>query len=78
VRHAGLGGKDTVQVSVAVLEDSVRVEVDDHGSGFDRTRVESQKATAAGGFGLHIVAMLSRACGVVPGAGVVWVEVALR
>jgi len=75
VRHAGLSGEDTVRLDLIPLEDYVRVEVSDRGPGFDPVAVEAREPTASGGFGLRIVASLSRAWGVLPGLGAVWADI---
>jgi serine/threonine-protein kinase RsbW len=77
VCHAGLTEYDEVQLALTFLDDAVHVEVADRGPGFDPSVVEMLKGSVRGGFGLHIVAALSRAWGVIPGAGVVWADVPL-
>jgi anti-sigma regulatory factor (Ser/Thr protein kinase) len=76
VRHAGLAGEDTVLLAVSCLGDSVHVTVTDRGPGFDRARAEAKIPSEHGGWGLDIVTRLSQAWGVIPGAGVVWADVA--
>ncbi len=76
VRHAGLTRGQTVTLRTECLPDRVRIEVVDHGPGFDMRRVEQIKPSADGGFGLRIVAHLSESWGALPDSGTVWAEVA--
>jgi anti-sigma regulatory factor (Ser/Thr protein kinase) len=76
IRHAGLTNRDTVGMTVIYGERRLRVEVTDHGPGFDRGRVETIRPNADGGFGLSIVSMLSEQWGLDSGHGMVWAEMA--
>ncbi len=76
VRHAGLTSDACVTLRAMELGDRVRVEVVDHGSGFDMARVAEIQPSCDGGFGLRIVAQLAESWGVLPADGTVWAEVA--
>ncbi len=76
VRHAGLSSGQMLTLRAARLHDRVRVEVVDHGEGFDPARVMRIEPTIAGGYGLRIVARLSERWGTEPDSGTVWAEVA--
>jgi serine/threonine-protein kinase RsbW len=76
IRHAGLSKRDTVGMTVIYGERRLRVEVTDHGPGFDRGRIETVRPNADGGFGLSIVSMLSEQWGLDSGRGMVWAEMA--
>ncbi len=76
VRHAGLTSGQTVTLRAKCLPDRVRVEVIDHGPGFDVGLVGRIDPSADGGFGLRIVARLSECWGALPESGTVWAEVA--
>ena len=75
LRHAGLGERDRINLSVRLREDAVRVEVSDPGSGFDpgATPTDPQEAD---GWGLYLVSTLSDAWGVETAGGetLVWFE----
>lgn len=77
VRHAGLAGEDMVLLALTFLEESVRVEVTDRGSGFDPARARAAAPSEDGGWGLNIVTSLSQAWGVVPATGMVWADIAV-
>ena len=74
VRHADGPRTEIVEVEVAVLAGSVRVEVGDGGSGFDALP-RSEGQDPASGWGLHLVDRLSSRWGVrrTPGTSV-WFE----
>lgn len=76
VLHAGLSSEQLLTLRVTRLHDRVRVEVIDHGEGFDPARVMRIEPTVAGGYGLRIVARLSERWGTQPDSGTVWAEVA--
>ncbi len=78
VRHAGLTSDQSVTVQATQLADRVRVEVIDHGKGFDRALVAEAQPSGDGGFGLRIVAQLTERWGVQTDSGTVWAEVATR
>jgi anti-sigma regulatory factor (Ser/Thr protein kinase) len=75
VRHAGMNPEALLTVSATLLSDRVRVEVVDHGAGFDRSSVATVRPSVRGGFGLRIVEALSDRWGVGPDEGTVWAEV---
>ena len=58
LRHAGLGDDERIALAVGVTDQAVRVEVTDHGRGFDPSAVPSDPE-AAEGWGLYLVATLS-------------------
>lgn len=75
IRHAGLTSRDSIQVSVAVDDDVVTIEVQDHGPGIDPDAAALRtEPTKTGGYGLRIVNALSQAWGCAPG-GRVWAQV---
>ena len=75
LRHAGLGERDRIILSVRVREDAVRVEVTDPGSGFDPAATPSDPQQADG-WGLYLVSTLSDSWGVETTGGdtLVWFE----
>jgi anti-sigma regulatory factor (Ser/Thr protein kinase) len=75
LRHAGLGERDFIQLSVRLREDAVRVEVSDPGSGFDPSATPTDPQDAEG-WGLYLVSTLSDSWGVDTSGGetVVWFE----
>ena len=58
LRHAGLSDDERIALAVGVTETAVRVEVTDHGRGFDPAIVPTDPE-AAEGWGLYLVATLS-------------------
>ncbi len=58
LRHAGLNDDERIALAVGVTDAAVRVEVTDHGRGFDPSAVPSDPE-AAEGWGLYLVATLS-------------------
>ena len=58
LRHAGLSDDERIALEVGVTDRAVRVEVTDHGRGFDPTVVPSDPESAEG-WGLYLVATLS-------------------
>ena len=60
VRHAGLTSEQRVTLRTTRLRDRVRVEVVDHGRGFDPAEVTRIEPSARGGYGLLLVAKLQR------------------
>lgn len=58
LRHAGLGDDDRIGLAVGVTDSEVRVEVTDHGRGFDPQAVPTDPEVAEG-WGLYLVATLS-------------------
>ncbi|MEX2459140.1 MAG: ATP-binding protein [Actinomycetota bacterium] len=73
VRHGGLRPHDEVRVHVRATTAAVRVEVADHGRGFDPAGVPGRGE--AGGYGLVLVQRLAHRWGVDPTDGVnVWFE----
>ncbi len=74
VRHAGADRDDTVVVHLALAFDVLRVEVCDHGPGFEPPAVLRQRAQG-GGNGLILVERLSSSWGVCSDDGTcVWFE----
>ena len=63
VRH-GSGVDDVVGVSVSADDRVLRIEVTDHGAGFDPARTRTPSADASSGWGLEIVAALAHRWGV--------------
>ena len=58
LRHAGLTDDERIALEVGVTATAVRVEVTDHGRGFDPSAVPSDPEVAEG-WGLYLVATLS-------------------
>ena len=76
VRHAGLRPGERLRVSVALVEDRVRVEVADPGPGFEHGPL-APDPTRPGGWGLRLVEELAQRWGVErDGETIVWFEVA--
>ncbi len=75
LRHAGLNDDERIALAVGVTDAAVRVEVTDHGRGFDPSAVPSDPE-AAEGWGLYLVATLSDRWGAESdeGATRVWFE----
>lgn len=74
VRHAGLRDSQTIELKVKVVEDTVRVEVNDQGSGFEPTPRTAQSEDESG-WGLYLVSRLSDRWGVSSdGVTRVWFE----
>ena len=75
LRHAGLNETDRIELAVGVTDAAVRVEVTDHGRGFDPKAVPSDPEVAEG-WGLYLVATLSDRWGAESndGATRVWFE----
>jgi anti-sigma regulatory factor (Ser/Thr protein kinase) len=77
VRHAGAGRDETIVVHVAIAAEVVRVEVCDHGPGFEPPAVLRPRAEG-GGNGLILLDRLSSSWGVAGDDGTcVWFELAL-
>lgn len=79
LRHAGLGESDRIELAVAVTDAAVRVEVTDHGHGFDPKVVPTDPEVAEG-WGLYLVATLSDRWGAESDGGAtrVWFELDRR
>jgi anti-sigma regulatory factor (Ser/Thr protein kinase) len=74
VRHAGLHEPQTIELSVSIVRDVVRVEVRDAGAGFELEPKERDR-TEASGWGLYLVGRLADRWGVdVEGVTTVWFE----
>jgi anti-sigma regulatory factor (Ser/Thr protein kinase) len=74
VRHAGLGEAQTIELKVRLLPDTVRVEVNDQGTGFQPTPRSAQSEDQSG-WGLYLVSRLSDRWGVTSdGVTRVWFE----
>jgi anti-sigma regulatory factor (Ser/Thr protein kinase) len=63
IRHAQAGSAETIELRVAVFADRLRVEVSDHGSGFER-RVRAPERDSGSGWGLYLVDQLADRWGV--------------
>jgi anti-sigma regulatory factor (Ser/Thr protein kinase) len=63
LRHAGLSDEEHIGLAVGVTDSAVRVEVTDHGRGFDPRQVPTDPEVAEG-WGLYLVATLSDRWGV--------------
>jgi anti-sigma regulatory factor (Ser/Thr protein kinase) len=76
VRHAGLTEAQTIELKVKVLSNSVRVEVNDQGAGFEPVP-RSVRDDDESGWGLYLVSRLSDRWGVSSdGVTRVWFELA--
>ncbi len=76
VRHAGLGEAQTIELKVKLLPETVRVEVNDQGGGFEPTP-RSAASEDQSGWGLYLVSRLSDRWGVSSdGVTRVWFELA--
>ena len=77
VRHAGLGSGDTIQLKVRATPASIRLDVVDHGRGFDPPPdVAEHDLREPGGWGLYIVDKLADRWGVERRQGSrVWFEI---
>jgi anti-sigma regulatory factor (Ser/Thr protein kinase) len=74
VRHARASRMQTIELRIACTKKRIRIEVDDHGRGFDAPRVLPMPR-GAGGYGLFIVDKLCERWGVERGdCSVVWCE----
>ena len=74
VRHAGLEQSQAIELKVALLPETVRVEVNDPGSGFQPTPRTAQSDDQSG-WGLYLVSRLADRWGVTSdGATRVWFE----
>jgi anti-sigma regulatory factor (Ser/Thr protein kinase) len=74
VRHAGLAQSQAIQLKVKLLPETVRVEVNDQGSGFQPTPRTAQSDDQSG-WGLYLVSRLADRWGVTSdGATRVWFE----
>ena len=75
VRHSHAGVEDPVGLRVAVFADRLRVEVSDHGTGFQR-RVPAPERGSGSGWGLYLVDQLADRWGVDRDEAVhVWFEI---
>jgi anti-sigma regulatory factor (Ser/Thr protein kinase) len=75
VQHAGVGPEDSIGLKIAVHPERVRIEVTDHGPGFepDASRPDEDEVS---GWGLFLIDQLSDRWGVVQeDATTVWFEV---
>jgi anti-sigma regulatory factor (Ser/Thr protein kinase) len=74
VRHAGLRESQTIELKVKLLDETVRVEVNDQGTGFEPTPRTAQSEVESG-WGLYLVSRLSDRWGVSSdGVTRVWFE----
>jgi anti-sigma regulatory factor (Ser/Thr protein kinase) len=76
VRHAGLREDEKIELEVSAAPNKVRVDVVDHGRGFDPHR--RQKAGPDGGFGLMLVGQLADRWGFEPEDSRFWFEIDRR
>lgn len=78
LRHAGMGSQDSLAVGVDISPDRIRVEVADHGPGFDPDDLEAPTAERVGGWGLVLVRQLADHWGVIRNdPNLVWFELML-
>ncbi len=74
VRHGGLRDSQTIHLRVKLFEETVRVEVNDQGGGFEPTPRTAQSQDESG-WGLYLVSRLSDRWGVTSdGVTRVWFE----
>ena len=81
VKHAQVGPDESIVLSVAIRDDSVRVSVADQGPGFEPPDAppSEEDAEAGGGWGLFLVEQLARSWGVERQQGAtVWFELPLE
>ncbi len=76
VRHAGLREEEKIDLQVSSGQATVRVDVIDHGRGFDPGR--SHEAGPDGGFGLFLVGQLADRWGFEPEDSRFWFEIDRR
>lgn len=77
VRHAGLGPRDSIRLTVHQLGDVIRVEVGQPGSVTGVRLVAASERPSSGGYGLALVDAVADRWGVEVGPpGCVWFEVA--
>lgn len=75
VRHAGLGPSQTIELKVTLSDETVRVEVNDPGGGFEPSPRTAHSQDDSG-WGLYLVSRLSDRWGVTSdGVTRVWFEV---
>ena len=75
VRHAGLAQSQAIELKVKLLPETVRVEVNDQGGGFQPTPRTAQSDDQSG-WGLYLVSRLAdRWCVTSDGVTRVWFEV---
>jgi anti-sigma regulatory factor (Ser/Thr protein kinase) len=78
VRHAGLGGEDSVDLDVQVSKDGVRAAVTDRGEGFEAVRRQPAPGSTSG-WGLFLLDELADSWGVSgDGSTRVWFEIVRR
>lgn len=76
VRHAQIGPEDSIELRVQVGDQRVRVEVADHGPGFEPpVHDPSAEAARDSGWGLFFVTQLADSWGVDGADGRVWFEI---
>jgi len=73
VRHAGLGEDEKIELAISSGPTAVRVDVIDHGRGFDPAH--PMEAGPEGGFGLFLVGELADRWGFEPGDSRFWFEI---
>ena len=75
VQHAGLGPSQTIELKVTLSGETVRVEVNDQGGGFEPSP-RTEQSQDESGWGLYLVSRLSDRWGVTnDGVTRVWFEV---
>ncbi len=78
LRHSGMRPGESLLVAVEISADRVRVEVVDHGPGFDLRALEAPSAEGVGGWGLFLVDKIADRWGVVnDNPSCVWFELKL-
>ena len=76
IRHARTPASTSIRLHVTVFSDRLRVEVGDHGHGFEPTRQETPDRDSKSGWGLYLVDQLSDRWGVnTTSATSVWFEI---
>jgi anti-sigma regulatory factor (Ser/Thr protein kinase) len=74
VQHARVSADDSIILVVRITDDSVRVEVQDQGPGFEAPSV-APPPDADAGWGLFLVEQLADSWGVQPAERAVWFEI---
>jgi anti-sigma regulatory factor (Ser/Thr protein kinase) len=81
VRHAGLSSADLITLAIRLSDGLVRVEVADHGPGFQHPSFNGPRPAAVAGHGLHLVDALADRWGTQPtlrrDGWLVWFEIDL-
>jgi anti-sigma regulatory factor (Ser/Thr protein kinase) len=77
VTNAVIHGRGAIELSAALNEDRLLIEVTDHGEGFERI-MRKHDFEAVGGHGLNIVDALASRWGIHDGSSHVWFELERR